>query len=99
MTESQSSSLSLNSRLSRVIPALLTRMCTPPSSSRTRATAASTEAPSETLQPTPIAGAVPPRPSAVACGLLLVEVEHGDRGALLGEALGDARRRCLVLHR
>ena len=36
MTRSQSSSVILNSRLSRVMPALLTRMWIPPSSSTTR---------------------------------------------------------------
>src|SRR5690606_22066527 len=64
-TASQSSSDILNSRLSRVIPALLTRMCRPPSSSTTRCTAASTDAASATSQPTPIA-LVAPRSAAVA---------------------------------
>jgi hypothetical protein len=63
MTRSQSSSVILNSRLSRVIPALLTRMWMPPSSATTRAIAASTDAALLTSQPMPIA--VPPsRPAA-----------------------------------
>ena len=55
MTRSQSSSVILNSRLSRVMPALLTSTSTLPSSSTTRGTAASTAAESATSQPTPIA--------------------------------------------
>ena len=76
------------------MPALLTRMCTPPSSATTFSTAASTLAASETSQPMPrwlVRGWS--APGSADGGLLgggLVEVEDRDPRALLGEPLGDA---------
>jgi hypothetical protein len=61
MTVSQSSSVILNSMLSRVTPALLISTVGAPSSAATRATAASTASLSHTLAPT--ASARPPTPS------------------------------------
>ena len=55
MTESQSCSVILKMRLSRVMPALLTRMVGAPSASATWATAAATWSASATSTPTPIA--------------------------------------------
>ena len=92
MTRSQSSSVILKSRLSRVMPALLTRTWIPPSSSTTRCTAASAAAESTTSQP--IADGLGAVGQLQAAGCLLrgglVEVEDRDRGALAGEALRDA---------
>src|SRR6476661_1012138 len=58
ITASQSSTVILNSRLSRVIPALLIRIVGAPSSVATRSTAAATDASSATFAPT--ASAWPP---------------------------------------
>src|SRR5665647_2853884 len=58
MTASQSSAVILNSRLSRVIPALFTNTVGAPSSSATRPTAVSTACSSATSAPT--ASASPP---------------------------------------
>ena len=55
MTVSQSSSVSRNSRLSRVTPALLTSTVGSPSSATTRSTAADTDSASATSAATPIA--------------------------------------------
>ncbi len=65
MTASQSSSVILKSRLSRVTPALLTSTSMRPSSSTTRATAACTDAASLTSQARPTAEEAP-SPAAVA---------------------------------
>lgn len=55
ITESQSPVVILNSRLSRMMPALFTRMVGAPSSFATRSTAATTFSSSATSAPTPMA--------------------------------------------
>ena len=81
MTVSQSSSVSLNSMLSRVTPALLTSTVGSPSSATTRSTAAATDSASATSTAMPTAR--PPSATMRLGGRLrpgLVEVEdrHGE---------------------
>ena len=88
MTRSQSASVILNSRLSRVTPALLTSTTGGPSSAAIRSTAACTCSASPTSAPT--ASARPPAAS-IACdgvvGVVLLQVEHGDGEPVGGQPL------------
>ena len=66
-TASQSSSLSRKRTLSRVTPALLTRMSTAPKASSTSVTSAATEATSATSQAKPRARSAGPSSDATSC--------------------------------
>ena len=96
MTASQSSSVILNSRLSRRMPALLTRIVGAPSSSATACDGRRTCSASDTSAPTPTRPAArrADRLDGRPCVSLLVEVDHADGACRRRPAASRWRRRC-----
>src|SRR3954469_17717502 len=90
-TESQSYSVILNRRLSRSIPALLTRMVGGPSSAAIRSTASPTSSARLTSAPTPIA-----RPPAARTAATVSSVAPSARSSTPTARPSTARRRAIA---
>ena len=99
ITWSNWSSVILRIVASRVMPALLTMMSSPPKPSTAAATSASTSSELVTSQRTARATSLPPRLSAAACVASQVHVTEHDTRAFGDETLARSRSPDPGLHR